>query len=356
MQNKSSHITIKDIARKLGVAPSTVSKALKGYADVSEVMKKNVCEMAYSVGYVPNSVAQSLQRGATKTIGVIVPEIKHHFFSSALDGIEDVAFREGYTVFVCKSNEDYEREVINTRNLLSHSVAGIIVSISQNTRDVKHLTDVQARGTPLVFFDRTSDAIEANKVTVDDQEGAFSAVAYLIQSGYTKIAHLAGPEYMKISIERLNGYTAALRAAGITVNPDYIIHGGFDEADGADGFKKLLQLDIRPDALFCLNDPVAIGVLLECRKRKIRVPEELALVGFSDNPLASQITPSLTTVAQPAYEMGAAAAKLLLEQICRGVDIVPYKTVTLKTQLMRRETTLNHGENSGTCSPSTVLH
>jgi DNA-binding LacI/PurR family transcriptional regulator len=335
----TAHPTIKDIARRLGVAPSTVTKALKDYPDVSGEMKERARSLAREMGYLPNSVAQSLQSGATTTIGVIVPEIKHHFFSSVLDGIEDVAFGEGYSVFVCKSNEDFEREVINTRNMLSHSVAGIIVSISQNTRDVKHFEEVRSRRIPLVFFDRVSNRIAANKVIVDDREGASSAVAHLIGAGYKRIAHLAGPEYLTISKERLKGYAAALKKAGIPLNGEYLIHGGFDEEDGVRGFARLMNLDERPDAVFCVNDPVAMGVLLECKKAKVRVPDELAIVGFSDNPVASQIDPPLTTVAQPAYEMGATAATLLLRQIGnRNTDGAP-ETIELKTKLIIRKTT-----------------
>jgi DNA-binding LacI/PurR family transcriptional regulator len=339
LNGKTSHTTIKDIARQLGIAPSTVSKALKGYPDVSEEMKEKVVSLAKKMVYLPNSVAQSLQSGATTTIGVIVPEIKHHFFSSALDGIEDVAFKEGYSVFVCKSNEDYAREVINTHNLLSHSVAGIIVSISQSTKDVKHFIDVQSRKIPLVFFDRVIDDIAVNKVVVDDREGASSAVAHLIESGYKRIAHLAGPDYLNISSERMKGYRDALKKAGISFNPDYMIDGGFDEEDGVRGFDRLMKLHPRPDAVFCVNDPVAMGVLLECKKRKVRVPGDLAIVGFSDNPVVSQIDPSLTTVAQPAYEMGAVAAKMLLRQIRNENGNIAPEIVRLKTKLMIRKTT-----------------
>ena len=339
LHGKTSHTTIKDIAKRLGVAPSTVTKALKDYPDVSAEMKEKARSLANKLGYLPNSVAQSLQSGATTTIGVIVPEIKHHFFSSALDGIEDIAFKEGYSIFVCKSNEDYEREMINTRNLLSHSVAGIIVSISQNTRDVKHFEDIHARRIPLVFFDRVSGDIAANKVIVDDRAGASSAVAHLIESGYKRIAHLAGPDYLNISKERMTGYREALKRAGIPFSPEYLIGGGFDEVDGADGFAQLMRLRPRPDAVFCVNDPVAMGVLLESKKKKIRIPQDLAIVGFSDNPVASQVDPPLTTVAQPAYEMGAAAAEMLLRQIRNGNGNCAPETVKLKTKLIIRKTT-----------------
>lgn len=339
VSKKRSQVTIKDIARQLGVAPSTVTKSLKDYPDVSDIMKEKARALAYKLGYLPNSVAQSLRSGATKTIGVIVPEIKHHFFSSVLDGIEDVAFREGYSVFVCKSNEDFKREIINTHNLLSHSVAGIIVSISQSTRDLVHFEDVRSRKVPLVFVDRIFGHNQVNKVIVDDRTGASSAIEHLIESGYKRIAHIAGPKYLNICEERIKGYKEALKRAGLTFNPDYLIIGGLDEADGVRGLEQLMQLKQRPDAVFCVNDPVAIGVLLESKRRNVRVPQELAIVGFSDNPIASQIDPPLTTVAQPAYEMGTAAAEMLLRQMRNPNGNGASEVVELKTELIIRKTT-----------------
>ncbi len=335
---KPSRTTIKDIARELGVSPSTVTKALRDYPDVSEAMKKKTLDLAEKMGYVPNSVAQSLQSGASRTIGVIVPEIKHHFFSSAIDGIEDVAFREGFTVFVCKSNEDYKRESINARNLLSHSVAGIIVSVSQTTVDVGHFEEVMARKIPLVFFDRICDKLKTGTVIVDDREGAYSAVMHLVESGYKRIAHLAGPEHLNISRERLAGYKDALKKCGIPFDKKYVISGGLDEKDGIAGFGRLMRLKPKPDAVFCVNDPVAIGVLLECKRNNVRVPGRLAIVGFSDNPIASQIDPPLTTVAQPAYEMGAAAAEMLIKEIENGREGHAPGTIRLKTRLIIRKT------------------
>ncbi len=336
--NGGKQTTIKDLAKYMKVAPSTISRALRDYPDISDKKKKEIRELANKLGYQPDSIAQSLQRGRTKTIGVIVPEIKHDFFSSVLDGIEDVAYKAGYSIFVCKSNEDYTREIINTRSLLSYSVAGIIVSISQTTQDTDHFDVVKMRNIPLVFFDRVCD-IKANKVVVNDEQGAFEAVEHLIQSGYKRIVHLAGPTHLEISKNRIKGYRAALEKNGIQFRKEYIIDGGLDEEDGIRGFKKLMKLSPKPDAVFCVNDPVAIGVFMQCKEKKIRIPRQLAIVGFSDNPIASLINPPLTSVSQPAYEMGSIAAKMLLEEINSKSSLFKPKRRKLKTKLMVRSTT-----------------
>lgn len=291
------------------------------------------------MGYQPDSIARSLQSGRTKTIGVIVPEIKHDFFASVLDGIEDVAYSVGYNVFVCKSNEDYLREVSNTKNLLSYSVSGIIVSLSQNTKDESHFKATQARNVPLVFFDRVSESIAVNKVVVNDEQGAFCAVEHLIQSGHKHIAYLAGPEHLFISKKRLQGYQRAHKQYNLPFNDKYVIYGGLDENDGIIGLQQLMQLQPRPNAVFCINDPVAVGVFIACKKKQLHIPGDMAIVGFSDNPIATLIDPPLTTVSQPAYEMGTCAAKLLFKELDSKNKGYTPKTIKLDTELIIRKST-----------------
>jgi len=335
---KNAHVTIKDIAKRLNLSPSTVSRALRNHPDISSETKKQVLALANKLDYHPNSIAQSLKNMQTKTIGVIVPEIRHHFFSSALTGIEDVAYGAGYVIIVCKSNEDYEREIVNTHALASNRVAGLIVSISQGTQNSKHFKVLQERGIPIVFFDRVCEDIDASKVVVDDREGAFRAVEYLIKSGYKRIAYIAGPKHLSISKERFTGYSLALKKYNVSFKKEYVIYGGLNEEDGIQGFQKLLQLKELPDAIFAVNDPVAIGVFTEMKKNNLKIPDDIALVGFSDNPISSLIDPPLTTVAQPAYEMGTTAARLLLEEI-ENRGKFEYRTEKLETKLIIREST-----------------
>jgi len=336
---KKLQVTIKDIAKHLDISPSTVSRALRDHPDISSETKKQVLALANKLDYHPNSIAQSLKSMQTKTIGVIVPEIRHHFFSSALTGIEDVAYKAGYIIIVCKSNEDHEREVVNTRALVSNHVAGLIVSISQSTENSEHFKALHKRGIPIVFFDRVCEDVDASKVVVDDREGAFSAVEYLIKSGYKRIAYIAGPKHLSISKERFTGYSLALKKYNVPFKKEYVTYGGLNEEDGIQGFQKLLQLKELPDAIFAVNDPVAIGVFTEMKKNNLKILDDIALVGFSDNPISSLIDPPLTTVAQPAYEMGTTAAKLLLEEIGNSEGKFLHRTERLETKLIIRKST-----------------
>jgi DNA-binding LacI/PurR family transcriptional regulator len=334
-----SHATIKDIARRLNISLSTVSRALRNHPDVNEKTKGKVLSIAREINYFPNSLAKGLKNQKTNTIGVIVPEIEHHFFSAVISGIESVAYNADFTILVCQSNESYEREVINTHALASNRVAGLLVSISQATKDVEHFKILQKRDIPIVFFDRVSNDIQASKVIVDDYDGAYNAVNYLIEKGYKNIAYISGPEYISISRLREKGYRDALLKNNLPINDDLIVHGGFSEKDGIKAVYTLLQQKIRPDAIFAVNDPVAIGAFIGLREKNIRIPEDIALVGYSNNPVSSLIDPQITTVDQPAYEIGKTAAELVLEQINNGDSDFNPQTKTLKTKLIIRNST-----------------
>jgi DNA-binding LacI/PurR family transcriptional regulator len=330
--------TIKDIANDLKVSPATVSRALRNHPNISIKRKQSIVERAAAMNYRPDSIAQSLKSRQTLTIGVIVPEIKHNFFSAVLDGIEEVAYKAGYTILVCKSNEDRVREIINTDALVSKRVAGIIVSMAQNSTDADHFTVLKNRDIPVVFFDRVLEGEGMSKVMVDDYAGAFRLVEHLILCGYRRIAHLAGMEHLWISNRRVEGWRDALKKHGLPCREDHLVRGGFDEEDGIRGYRSLMQLDERPDAVFAVNDPVALGVYLSCKRDGLRIPEDMAIAGFSDNPISALLDPPLTTVSQPAYEMGQAAAKMLLQQIREGVPAEPVTQICATQLIVRRST------------------
>lgn len=341
-QKKNSTMTqatIKDIAQKLGLSPSTVSRGLHDHPGISAKTKEQVRALAASLDYYPDSIAQSLQKRQTKTIGVIVPEIKHDFFASAISGIEELAYKAGYAIIVCQSNETFEREVINTRTLVSKRVDGLLISISQTTENGEHFKALQRRGVPIVFFDRVCEDVDCSKVVVDDHDGAFRAVEYLIDSGYKTIAHLAGPKNISVTRNRLQGYLDALKSKGIAIDENLIVHGGMNEEDGVFGFQKLLSLGKKPDAIFAVNDPVAIGVMIFAKEHSLKIPQDVAVVGFSNNQISSLIEPALTTVDQPSHEMGKMAVKLLLEQISSDKNGFSPKTEVLKTKLIIRFST-----------------
>lgn len=333
-----AQFTIKDLARKLGISPSTVSRALHDHPDISQETKDKVVALARKHHYQPNQIAKSLQTRRTSTIGVVVPEIQHHFFSSVISGIEGVAHRAGYTIMVCQSHEDAEREALNLSALASHRVAGILISISKETTDYSHLESVLAQGIPLVQFDRVAEPLQTGKVMVDDFNGAYIAVKHLIDTGYTRIAHLAGRKDITIGRNRFEGYRQAMQDHGFRVEKKLVVEGGFQERDGLRGMKELLSLDSPPDAVFAVNDPVAIGAYIHLRNQGIRIPGDVALLGFCNNPESALVEPPMTTVAQPAGRIGEMAMRMLLDQFDQENDFEPTTTI-LRTHLLVRKST-----------------
>ena len=331
------HTTINDLAAKLGLSPSTVSRALREHPDISVKTKERVLAMAAETNYQPNLIAQSLQNRRSNNIGVIVPEIRNTFFSTVISGIEEIAYEAGYTIMVCQSGDRYEREILNTRALAANRVAGMLVSVSQETTDYAHLQGVMDQGIALVMFDRATDNIQASSVVVDDCNGAYNGVCHLIARGYQRIAHLAGSATLYVGRERRSGYEAALREHGLPVREEYIVTGGYHEEDGRVGMQRLLDLAHPPDAVFALNDPVALGAFVYLQELGIKVGEEMGLVGFSNNPNTTLIRPRLTTINQPAFEIGSTAARLLLKNLTNGSTVHTVETITLKTELVIRE-------------------
>jgi len=335
--NELKHSTLVDIAKKLRLSPSTVSRALSNHPDIKKETKERVKKAAGELKYTPNTIAQSLKRNRTNTIGVLVPEIEHDFFSSAISGIEEVAYQAGYAIIVCQSNESYEREVINTNVLMHQRVAGMIVSISQSTKCGDHFQDVLKRKIPLVFFDRVCEDVAASKVVIDDYKSSSDAVTYLIGKGYKKIAHFAGPRGLAICIKRWNGYVDALKKEGLPVTSEFVRYGGLHERDGYDSMDAMLKECKMPDAIFAVNDPVAIGAFQRIKEAKLRIPEDIAIMGFSNNKITSLVDPQLTTISQPSFEMGREAAKILIDLIENRVS--EPKTLVLGAELIVRGST-----------------
>lgn len=337
---KSSQVTIKDIALQLNISPSTVSRALKDHPDISSDTKKAVNELAKKLHYQPNSIALSLRKQRSFTIGVIIPEIVHYFFSNVISGIEDVADKEGYHVIICQSNESYEREVRSTHALLSSRVDGFLVALSRETENYEHFEEIYDKGIPIVFFDRICEKLDTSRVIVDDFDGAFKAVEHLISIGCKRIAHLAGPEKLLISKYRLNGYLEALKKHQIAIDEQLIIHykEGTRE-EGQNYTQRLIHLSHPPDGIFAHNDVVAIGSIQALKSHGLNVPEDIAVVGFSNWEFSSYTDPTVSSVSQPGYEMGMEAARLFINQMKEKED---YKSETkvLKTELIIRASSM----------------
>jgi DNA-binding LacI/PurR family transcriptional regulator len=332
---KKEQTTLRDIARELKVSISTVSRALAGAEEVNNQTKEAVREVAKRLDYKPNMVALSLRRQKTNTLGIIVPNLVSHFFSASISGIQEVASKKGYNVMICQSNESYETEISNINTMVASRVDGLLISLSKETQSFNHLQTIYDSGVPLVFFDRVCEEINTSKVTVDDHDGAFKAVEHLIASGCRQIAHLSGPEQLSISKNRLQGYLDALRKHNIPVRDELIRQSSMAEYDIVEQTKSLLNLATPPDAIFAVNDFVAVQAMQVIKENGISIPEEIAMVGFTNTPVSMYIEPSLTTVAQPAFQIGQTAARHILEQIGNPTAFAP-RDITLKTELIIR--------------------
>lgn len=341
---KYNQVTIKDIARELGISPSTVSRALKDHPDISPETKKAVNELADKLNYQPNIVALSLRQSKTNTIGVIIPEIVHFFFSTVISGIEDVANKAGYNVIITQSTELLEREKASIKTLFNSRVDGMLISLSRETNAYDHIDNILAKGVPMVFFDRVYNTINSSKVIVDDLSGAKDATQHLIDQGCKRIAHLEGPPNLDITKQRLEGYLEVLKENNIPVNQELIVScpsGTIEE--GKSATEKLLKLSNRPDAIFATNDPAAMGAMQAIKEAGLSIPKDIAVVGFSNWIFSALLDPSLSSVDQPGFEMGQEAAKLLIRQI--GVkskdntEPTP-ETKVLKTRLIVRDSSV----------------
>jgi LacI family transcriptional regulator len=341
---KYVQVTIKDIARELGISPSTVSRALKDHPDISPETKKAVNELAEKLNYQPNTVALNLRQSKTNTIGVIIPEIVHFFFSTVISGIEDVAYSAGYNVILAQSNESVEREKTDMKALFNSRVDGMLMSISRETTNYDHIESILSRGVPIVFFDRVYNNPQLSKVLVDDFEGAKEATLHLIDQGCKRIAHLEGPPNLAISTQRLEGYTEALKQHNFPILKELIIPcplGSLEEGKAAT--EKLLAMKNPPDAIFASNDPAAMGSMQAIKEKGFKIPQDVAVVGFSNWFFSSMMEPPLTSVDQPGFLMGQEAARLLIRHIDlkEKDDAEPTpETKILKTHLIVRASSL----------------
>lgn len=313
-QMRPSQISLRDIAEALNVSVSTVSRALKNHPDISDETCRKVQEYAQRVHYRPNAMALGLKQQRSHTIGVIIPEIVHHFFSSVISGVEDLAYGSGYRVMICQSNEDYLREVINVQALMDHRVDGLLVSISKSTLDQQHFRRVVEQGVPIVFMDRISREIPSDRVITNDYEGARQVVSHLLKQGCRRIIHLSGPQHLCVGKERYQGYVQALREHKIEPDEELVLR--CDTPDRVQRKKvQLLGLAKEADGLFAVNDFTAVAAMRLLQEEGFDVPGQIAVAGFGDDPIATIVRPQLTTVEQRGYDMGHEAARLLLKRL-----------------------------------------
>jgi LacI family transcriptional regulator len=340
-------ITLKQIAKELDVSISTVSKSLRNSLEIGEETRLKVQAFAKFYHYKPNNIALSLKNRKTKTIGIIIPEIVHYFFSTVINGIEHIANENGYSVIICLSDDSFDKEVLNMEMLANGSIDGFIMSLSKETQqkgDFHHITEVINQGMPVVMFDRVTNDILCDKVIINDELAAYEAVQSLIDKGRKKIALVTTVDYVSVGKFRTDGYTKALRDNGLEFDENLIIK--IENVDNCEiTIAQLLEEKVI-DAVLAVNELFAVTIIKIANKMGTKVPEDLAVIAFTDGIISKYSTPTITTVTQNGVEMGNVAAKILIERLEAEEEESDeeqdeiYKTVVIETHLIERESTL----------------
>ncbi len=334
------NITIKDIGKALNLSTSTVSRALRDSYEINPETKRLVLEYAEKMHYRPNPIALSLKENRSLSIGVIVPEIANNYFSQAINGIEAAAYDRGYHVVIFQSQESYEREVEKVEHLAARRVDGLLMSLSSNTVDISHLKTLGERGLPLVFFDRIPADIETHKVVADNFHGAFQATAHLLETGRRRIAHITSQPGLSITKERLSGYLAALEQYAVPFDENLVKYCSYTLDEVESNLDALFALPNPPDAFMTAADRLAASYFAGLKKRHIIIPEDVAFVGFSNLNVAELLSPPMSTVVLPAFQMGHRAADLLLDLIEKKPANPVFRTERLASELFIRASSL----------------
>jgi len=333
------HVTIKDVAKALNCSISTVSRAFNDKYDIRSETREKILRVAKEMGYSPNPIARKLTQQRTYNIGIVVPEFINPFFPEVVIGIQDVLLKKGYQVLIMQSNEDSDAELENIKTLEHNFVDGIILSLSKESHNIEHLNTLIEKGFPFVLFNRVNDSLPVSKVVFDDYKWAFFATEHLLQQGLKKIFHFSGPKNQSFSSNREKGFIDAHRKYGIKVSNDQIFETDLLVKDGERVVERLIESQNLPDGIFAVNDPVALGALKVLKRNGIRIPQDIAIVGFSETQIAELVHPPLTSVIQPTHQMGEVAAELLLKQIESNSFSIP-ETVVLSGRLNIRESSV----------------
>jgi LacI family transcriptional regulator len=341
MKNKSGHVTIYDVAQKVGVSTSTVSRALGDHHSIGKKTIKKVKRVAIEMGYQPNVMASNLRRKRSNTIGVIVSYINRPFISSFISGIEATCSENNYNVVISQSFDDCKKEMQDVKTMFGSRVDGLIVSLAAESCQYEHFNPfLQSKYPPLVFADRVTFDLDTDRVLIDNFESAYTATKHLIDQGYQRIGHLAGVQQMYIYQKRLQGYMAALKDRGMPVDENLIYYSRLNFEDGVEGARQLLSLENKLDAVFASNDRSAIGFMQYAESSGYSIPDQIGVVGFNNDPISSMVKPKLTTIDHPAEEIGRKAAELILEKIIKKNSSRISQTISFKTNLVIRESSI----------------
>ena len=308
-------VTLNDIANSLGITASTVSRALQGNLRISDSVRRKVLEKAYDLGYFQSKFPESVLVKKMNAIGVIVPKITYHLYAMAISGMEKLVDQYNMHIIICQSNESYKREKDLIEELINIGVSGVIVSLASETREFGHFLKLQENNIPLVMFNRQCDEVKADKVVIDNFKAAYDATEHLVSTGCKQIAYIGGPQALQISTKRLLGYKQALTDAQISINSKLIQFCDFSKESNLSAARKLLYAPDPPDAILAFSDQIAVAIMVAAKERGLKIPEDVAVIGFNNEPVDELLEPSLTSIDQPAFQMGYESAKLIIERI-----------------------------------------
>jgi LacI family transcriptional regulator len=333
-------ITIYDLARKLNISPATVSRGLKDHPAISKKTKKRIFDLAKEMGYRSNNFARNLRKQTTNTIGVIVPRLNSYFMSTVIAGMEKVANDEGYNLIISQSSESGQKEIASARTMFNNRVDGLLVSLAYDTEDVGHFDVFMKKNIPLIFFDRVIDNRNCVNVLIDNRKAAYDATKHLIDQGCKRIVHITATPKRNVYVDRLQGYKQALADHNIKFRDEYVIISNLSQEAGTVAAETIKQMKPLPDAVFVANDNCAVGCVMALKQSGIKIPQEIAVVGFNNDPVSTVVEPNLTTINYPGYEMGEIAARNLINHLNGISSITSTNTILLRSELIIRASSI----------------
>jgi LacI family transcriptional regulator len=337
MSNQDKEVTIYDIANKLNISAATVSRGLKDHPGINKKTKKKILDAAAEMGYRSNSFASNLRKKSSQIIGVIVPRLNSNFMADVIAGVEKVVNEANYTLFISQSLESMKKEVSNAKAMFNNRVDGLLVSLAYDTENIEHFEPFIKRDIPVIFFDRVHEHKKCPSIFINNYQAAYDITAHLIEQGCKRIAHIGGNQLRNVYSERARGYKQALQDNKIPFDDELLIINDLSAKSGIEATEKILGMANRPDGVFVANDICAIACIQTMKKAGIKIPAEIAFVGFNNDPTSCVIEPNLTTIDYRGYEMGEVAAKIMVDHLMKGDDLQKTHSLILRSELIIRE-------------------
>ncbi len=340
----NKEVTIYDVAKALNISPSTVSRGLKDHPHIKQETKKNIIAVAKEMGYQQNKFASNLRQKHTNTIGVVVPKLNSYFMATVIAGVEKITSQNGYGLIISQSQESWKKEISCISTLFNSRVDGLLVSLAFDTKNLDHFNILLNKDIPVVFFDRVADCNGCMSIVIDNYKAGYEATSHLIEQGCNRIVHIGGNLMRNVYSDRFRGYKQALADNGIEFDQHLVIISDMNGQAGTDAAKKILKMVPRPDGIFTSNDSTAVSAIVELERAGVKIPDEIAVVGFNNEPISKVIKPNLTTIDYPAREIGEISATSLINKL-KNSQSANFSTIILKHKLISRQSSIRNGEN-----------